>query len=76
MFGEHYVQRFLDHASLATTSRYLSTTRVGLQWAMRQYDESRNRCNLVAITPEDAESQTQLRASRDGDNSLSVKGLS
>ena len=27
---EHYVQRFLDHANLSTTSRYLATTRRGM----------------------------------------------
>ena len=33
---EHYVQRFLDHANLSTTSRYLATTRRGMHQVFRQ----------------------------------------
>ena len=36
---EHYVQRFLDHANLSTTSRYLATTRRGMHQVFRQYEE-------------------------------------
>jgi integrase len=35
---EHYVQQFLDHANLSTTSRYLKTTRRGLHEALEQYE--------------------------------------
>jgi integrase len=45
---EHYVQRFLDHANLSTTSRYLKTTRRGMHEALRHVDERRNRCTTVA----------------------------
>ncbi len=38
---EHYVQRFLDHANLSTTSRYLATTRRGMHQVFRQYEERR-----------------------------------
>ena len=45
---EHYVQRFLDHANLSTTSRYLKTTRRGMHEALRRVDERRTRCTTVA----------------------------
>ena len=45
---EHYVQRFLDHANLSTTSRYLKTTRRGMHEALRRVEERRNRCTTVA----------------------------
>jgi integrase len=44
---EHYVQRFLDHANLSTTSRYLKTTRRGMHEALKRVEE-RNRCTPVA----------------------------
>lgn len=45
---EHYVQRFLDHANLSTTSRYLKTTRRGMHEALTRVEERRNRCTTVA----------------------------
>ena len=45
---EHYVQRFLDHANLSTTSRYLKTTRRGMHEALRRVEERRKRCTTVA----------------------------
>ena len=45
---EHYVQRFLDHANLSTTSRYLKTTRRGMDEALRRVEEGRMRCTNVA----------------------------
>src|SRR4030088_2313408 len=41
---EHHVQRFLDHANLSTTSRYLKTTRRGMHEALTRVEERRNRC--------------------------------
>ena len=41
---EHYVQRFLDHATLSTTSRCLKTTRRGMHEAFRRVEERRKRC--------------------------------
>ena len=35
---EHYVQRFLDHANLSTTSRYLATRR-GMHQVFRLYEQ-------------------------------------
>jgi hypothetical protein len=45
---EHYVQRFLDHANLSTTSRYLKTTRRGMHEALTRVEERRSRCTTVA----------------------------
>ena len=55
---EHYVQRFLDHASLSTTSRYLTTTRRGMHQVFRQYEERRDRCKNVARTEDSGVSWT------------------
>jgi len=45
---EHCVQRFLDHANLSTTSRYLKTTRRGMHEALTRVEERRTRCTAVA----------------------------
>jgi integrase len=45
---ERYVQRFLDHAKLSPTSRYLKTTRREMREAFRRAEERRNRCTTVA----------------------------
>ena len=45
---EHYVQRFLDHANLSTTSRYLKTARRGMHEALKHVEQRRNRCTTVA----------------------------
>jgi len=47
---EHYVQRFLDHANLSTTSRYLKTTRRGMHQALPRVEARRTRCTPVAQT--------------------------
>lgn len=45
----HYVQAFLDHANLSTTSRYLNITSQGMHAALKRVeDEKRTRCNPVA----------------------------
>jgi hypothetical protein len=36
---EHYLQRFLDHATLSTTSRYLKTTTQGMHQVLQQFEE-------------------------------------
>jgi integrase len=46
----HYVQRFLDHANLSTTSRYLKTTRRGMREALARVGARRTRCATVAQT--------------------------
>ena len=55
----HYVQAFLDHANLSTTSRYLNITSQGMHAALKRVDEERGiRCNTVAtpaIEPKRAE---------------------
>jgi hypothetical protein len=45
---EHHVQRFLDHATLSTTSRDLRITRRGMHEALGRVEERRSRCATVA----------------------------
>ncbi len=48
----HYVQAFLDHANLSTTSRYLNITSQGMHAALRRVEDERGiRCNPVAKSP-------------------------
>jgi hypothetical protein len=35
------VQAFADHANISTSSRYLKLTRVGMQAAMKRYEDAR-----------------------------------
>jgi Phage integrase family len=56
---EHYVQRFLDHANLSTTTRYLKTTRRGMHEALARVEERRNRCTTVAHEADSALTFTQ-----------------
>ena len=39
---DHEMRDWLGHANITTTSRYLSTTRVGLQQALHKFEEARN----------------------------------
>jgi integrase len=49
----HYVQAFLDHANLSTTSRYLNITSQWMHAALKRVEAERGiRCNPVAISPE------------------------
>jgi hypothetical protein len=46
----HYVQAFLDHANLSTTSRYLNITSQGMHAALKRVEAERGfYCNPVAI---------------------------
>ena len=36
-----YVSQFLGHSNLTTTTRYLNSTRRGLHWAMRRFEDER-----------------------------------
>jgi hypothetical protein len=56
---EHYVQRFLDHANLSKTSRYLKTTRRGMHEALTRVEERRNRCTTVAHETDSALTLTE-----------------
>lgn len=40
--SDHHVRDWLGHADMATTSRYLATTRVGLQHARRAFEQHRD----------------------------------
>jgi integrase len=56
--SDHHVRDWLGHADMATTSRYLATTRVGLQQARRVFVQhragfARGSHNLVAEAPSD-----------------------
>ena len=37
----NYVQKFLDHANLSTTSRYLKVERQGMHAALKRFEEQR-----------------------------------
>jgi integrase len=39
--SDHHVRDWLGHAEMAMTSRYLATTRVGLQQARRVFEQHR-----------------------------------
>lgn len=47
----HYVQAMLGHSNLKQTSTYLNVPLGGLEAAMRRYDEQRDACKPVAISP-------------------------
>ena len=72
---EHYVQRFIDHANLSTTSRYLATTRRGMHQVFRQYEQRQAEktgkvCKLFARKEESTVS-LEAPSAADGDpNSL------
>ena len=61
---EHYVQRFLDHANLSTTSRYLKTTRQGMHQVFKQY-ETRRISKKLARSADDSGAQTDVSADHD-----------
>jgi hypothetical protein len=47
----NFVQKFLDHANISTTSRYLKVDRLGIHAARKRYEETRGtRCTAVAQT--------------------------
>jgi hypothetical protein len=59
----NYVQKFLDHANLSTTSRYLKVERQGMHAALKRFEDERekvgipqsggrDRCTAVAQKPE------------------------
>jgi hypothetical protein len=56
---EHIVQRMLGHANLATTSRYLKTTRRAMHEAMQRFVE-RQRCTNVAHERDHQSSRQEL----------------
>ena len=56
---EHIVQRMLGHANLATTSRYLKTTRRAMHEAMQRFVE-RQRCTSVAHEHDHESSRQEL----------------
>ena len=51
--SDHEVRDWLGHANITTTSRYLSTTLVSLQHALRKFEEARNARTSVAQTGHD-----------------------
>jgi integrase len=44
----NYVQKFLDHANLSSTSRYLKVERQGMHAALKKFEEARTHCTRVA----------------------------
>ena len=57
--SDHEVRDWLGHANITTTSRYLSTTRVGLQHALRKFEEGRNIRTSFAQTDSDVAAESR-----------------
>ena len=55
----HYVQRFLDHANLSTTSRYLKIDQQGMHNALRAVDEARGEDTQCDTQSADAKRQAE-----------------
>ena len=77
---EHYVQRFLDHANLSTTSRYLATTRRGMHQVFRQYEEHQaektvKSCKFVASSDESAPKNANTPRATEPEKSLHDRTL-
>jgi len=47
----HYVQAFLDHANLSTTSRYLNITSQGMHTALKRVEQERLKASVPASDP-------------------------
>ena len=57
----NFVQAFLDHANLSTTSRYLKVTRIGMHAALKTFEETRDQPppkQATDVAASDASSQT------------------
>jgi integrase len=52
--SDHEVRDWLGHANIATTSRYLATTRTTLQQARKKFEQHRSRCTSVVQTADPA----------------------
>ena len=72
---EHYVQRFLDHANLSTTSRYLKTTRQGMHQALKQY-ELRRISKKLARSDEDTHDTAQTSVDNEATEVVNFQALS
>jgi integrase len=57
----HHVQHMLGHASLQQTSTYLNTTLCGLHESMRNLEQSRPACNILASPTPQAPGQLASR---------------
>jgi integrase len=62
----HYVQAFLDHANLSTTSRYLNVTSQGMHVALKRVEDERAKRKAARV-------RVFTRAQR-ATSSLKVKG--
>jgi integrase len=67
---DHVVAAWLGHANISTTSRYLRTSRAGLQRYLQGFEEHRERCTSVAHTPSDTTFGTASEADRNPTNTL------
>ena len=77
---EHYVQRFLDHANLSTTSRYLATTRRGMhqmfkQYEQRQAEQTGKSCKFVASSDQTHPSEAFAPQASEPEKSLGKRTL-
>jgi len=66
----HHVQHMLGHASLQQTSTYLNATLRGLHESMRNLDQFRPACKLVANTPARGHRPLRKAAPAKTENSL------
>ncbi|HUK36163.1 MAG TPA: site-specific integrase [Vicinamibacterales bacterium] len=57
----HYVQAFLDHANLSTTSRYLNVTGQGMHAALKRVEHARNLIQRPTQTGDTVESTNATR---------------
>ena len=55
----HYVQRFLDHANLSTTSRYLKIDQQGMHNALKAFEKARGEDTQADTQSADAKRQAE-----------------
>jgi hypothetical protein len=56
----HYVQRFLDHANLSTTSRYLKIDQQGMHNALKAFEKARGEHTQADTQSADAETTSGM----------------
>jgi integrase len=60
----HYVQRFLDHANLSTTSRYLKIDQQGMHNALKAFEKARGEDTQTDTQSADAETTSGTNGAR------------
>lgn len=67
---DHVVAAWLGHANISTTSRYLRTSRAGLQRYLQGFEKHRELCTSVAHTPSNEASGIAFEAHSTPTNTL------